>query len=77
MPLRTGTSQKVISDNISEIMASFAKSGKIGTSRPKNKAKALQMAQAIALAKARQSGLNGQKRTATRIKKTSRQLKRM
>lgn len=52
MPLKSGKSKKVVSENISEVMASYKKKGKIGTSRPKSKAKAQKQAVAIALTKA-------------------------
>lgn len=52
MPLKSGKSKKVISENISETMRSYKKKGKIGTSRPKNKADAQKQAVAIALSKA-------------------------
>lgn len=52
MPLKSGKSKKVISENISETMRSYKKKGKIGTSRPKSKAKAQKQAVAIALSKA-------------------------
>lgn len=52
MPLKSGKSKKVISENISETMRSYKKKGKIGTSRPKSKAAAQKQAVAIALSKA-------------------------
>jgi hypothetical protein len=52
MPLKSGKSKKVISENISETMRSYKKKGKIGTSRPKSKAAAQKQAVAIALRKA-------------------------
>lgn len=52
MPLKSGKSKKVISENISETMRSYKKKGKIGTSRPKTKAAAQKQAVAIALRKA-------------------------
>jgi hypothetical protein len=55
MPLKEGTSQEVISDNIEEVMRSFQKTGKIGSNIPKNKKDALKMAEAIAFAKARRT----------------------
>ena len=52
MPLKTGKSPKVVSANISEMVRSYEKKGKIGTSKPESKAKAVKQATAIALAKA-------------------------
>lgn len=52
MPLKSGKSKKVISENISETMRSYKKKGKIGASRPKTKAAAQKQAVAIALRKA-------------------------
>lgn len=52
MPLSRGSSNKTISSNISEMMGSFKKTGKLGTSKPKSKAKAQKQAVAIALNKA-------------------------
>lgn len=48
MPLKKGSSQKTISGNIGEMVRSFKKTGKIGTSRPKSKAAAMKQAAAIA-----------------------------
>ena len=53
MPLKKGSSQKTIGGNISEMVRSFKKTGKIGTSRPKSKGKAVKQAVAIALSTAR------------------------
>ncbi len=52
MPLKTGKSPKVVSANISEMVKSYGKTGKIGTSKPESKTKAVKQATAIALAKA-------------------------
>jgi len=56
MPIKKGKSKKVISTNIKEIMNSYGKTGKIGTSRPKSRDAALKQAKAIALASAREAG---------------------
>jgi len=48
MPLQKGSSQAAFSGNISELMHSFKKKGKIGTSTPSSKAKARKQALAIA-----------------------------
>ena len=53
MPLKKGSSQKTIGGNISEMVRSFKKTGKIGTSRPESKGKAVKQAVAIALSTAR------------------------
>jgi hypothetical protein len=55
MPLKKGKSQKVISSNIGEIISSYSKTGKIGTSSPKNKGDAIKQAAAIAYASAGKS----------------------
>ena len=52
MPLKSGKSQKTVSKNVSELMKSFKKKGKIGTSKPKSKKAAQKQAVAIALSKA-------------------------
>jgi len=52
MPLKTGKSNKAISANIQTLVADYQAKGKIGTSRPKNKAAAVKQATAIAYAKA-------------------------
>lgn len=53
MPLKKGTSKKTIGGNISEMVRKFKKTGKIGTSRPESKGKAVKQAVAIALSTAR------------------------
>jgi hypothetical protein len=55
MPLKRGTSQPIVSENIREIMHSFANKGRIGTSTPQNPAAARKQAVAIALDKMRRS----------------------
>ena len=55
MPLKPGKSNKVVSGNISEMVGAYKKTGKIGTSKPESKKKAIQQATAIALAKAGKS----------------------
>ena len=55
MPLKRGKSQKVVSSNIGEMVGSYKKTGKIGTSKPKSKEKAIKQATAIALSEAGKS----------------------
>jgi len=55
MPLKKGKSRKAIKANISELVKKFKKTGKIGTSKPKSKKKAIKQAIAIALKKAGKS----------------------
>jgi chitinase len=55
MPLKKGSSQKTISSNVGEMVRSFKKTGKIGTSKPASKKKAQKQAVAIALTKAGKS----------------------
>jgi hypothetical protein len=52
MPLKKGRSKKVIGSNIAEMVRSFKKTGKIGTSKPKSVGKATKQAVAIAYSKA-------------------------
>jgi hypothetical protein len=53
MPLKKGLGPKVISANIGEMMGSFKKTGKIGTSKPKSMKAAGKQASAIAYEAAR------------------------
>ena len=52
MPLKKGSSKKTISSNIGEIVRDYKKDGRIGTSKPKNKAAAVKQAVAVAYSKA-------------------------
>lgn len=55
MPLKPGKTNKVVSENVSEMMGSFKKTGKLGTSMPKSKKAAQKQAVAIALEKSGKS----------------------
>lgn len=56
MPLKPGKSDKVVSENIKELMEDYKHGdGKIGNNRPANATKAQKMAVAIALKKAGKS----------------------
>ena len=55
MPLKRGKSQAIFKSNLSELMDAFKRKGKIGTSTPKNAAKARQQALAIAFSMKRKS----------------------
>lgn len=55
MPLMKGSSQKTVSKNIGEMVRKFKDTGKIGTSRPASKGRAVKQAVAIALSTARRS----------------------
>lgn len=52
MPLKPGSSKKVISSNVKELVGAYKEKGKIGSSRPASKAKAVKQAVAIAYEKA-------------------------
>jgi hypothetical protein len=55
MPIKKGKSKKVIKENIEELVESFEKTGKIGSSKPKSKKAAARQAVAIAYSSARKS----------------------
>jgi hypothetical protein len=55
MPLKKGSSKKVISSNIKELVDTFKSKGKIGTSKPKSKKVAVKQAVAISMNKAGKS----------------------
>ena len=55
MPLKRGKTQKIISSNIGEMIGSYRKTGKIGTSSPKNRGEAIKQAAAIAYSTAGKS----------------------
>ena len=58
MPLKKGKTDKIIGDNISELMGSYKNKGKIGTSKPSSKKKAQKQAVAIALNQAGKSKMD-------------------
>ena len=51
MPLKKGKTDKILHQNISELMGAYKKSGKIGTSKPKSKKAAQKQAAAISYSK--------------------------
>ena len=51
MPLKKGKTDKILNKNITELMGTYKKSGKIGTSKPKSKKAAQKQAAAIAYSK--------------------------
>jgi len=51
MPLKKGKTDKILHQNISELLGTYKKSGKIGTSKPKSKKAAQKQAAAIAYSK--------------------------
>ena len=55
MPLKSGSSEKVRSTNIAELVRSFKRTGRIGNSEPKSKAAAVKQAVAIAYRKSRET----------------------
>lgn len=55
MPLKKGSSKKTIQSNVKELVKTYEKKGKIGTSKPANKEKAIKQSVAIAYAKAGKS----------------------
>jgi hypothetical protein len=55
MPLKNGSSDKTVSQNIRTEVHAFERTGRIGTSRPASKGAAVKQAVAIALSKAGRS----------------------
>jgi len=62
MPLKKGYSSKTRSTNISEMMHSYEKTGKIGNTTPRNKDHAQQIAIAASYTSARESAKKKKKR---------------
>ena len=54
MPLKTGSSRKVVSSNIKELVDTYKSKGRIGTSKPANKTAAIKQAIAISLNKTKE-----------------------
>lgn len=65
MPLKKGSSQSVVSRNITTLVDEWKKDGSIGASHPLTKKKAIKQAVAIALAKAGKSRTQRQGRRKT------------
>jgi len=59
MPLATGGSRRAVVENIRELMGSFKRTGKIGSSAPASNRKANKQAVAIALDQQRRSLAHG------------------
>jgi len=55
MPLKKGSSRNTVSSNVKELVDKYEDTGKIGTSRPASKKKAVKQAVAISLKKAGKS----------------------
>ena len=54
MPLKTGSSRKVVSSNIKELVDTYKSKGRIGSSKPANKTAAIKQAIAISLNKSKE-----------------------
>ena len=54
MPLKTGSSRKVVNSNIKELVDTYKSKGRIGTSKPANKTAAIKQAIAISLNKSKE-----------------------
>ena len=55
MPLQRGHSRKTVSSNVEKLVHEYEQSGRIGTSHPTSKKKAIKQAVAISLKKAGRS----------------------
>jgi len=55
MPLKSGSSQETVKSNIKQLVHEYENEGKIGSSRPPSKRKAVKQAVAISLKKAGKS----------------------
>jgi hypothetical protein len=55
MPLKKGRSDKVVSENISELVSTYKNKGKIGNTTPRSLAHARRIAAAVAFSKAGRS----------------------
>lgn len=53
MPLKSGKSKSAFNSNVSELVNKYESTGKIGTSKPKSKNKAIKQAVAIAYSEKR------------------------
>lgn len=62
MPLRKGRSQKVISENIEEMLHKYKQTGRIGNTQPRNMEHARKIAAAAAYEKAGRRRGGGKKR---------------
>jgi hypothetical protein len=56
MPLKRGSSRRIIADNIRELMRTYQREGRIGRSRPATSKKAVSQAAAIAYRVAGETG---------------------
>ncbi len=63
MPLKKGSSRNTVSSNIKTLVHEYENKGRIGTSKPASKKKAIKQAVAIALDKAGES--NGKSKRTT------------
>jgi hypothetical protein len=57
MPLKTGSSRKVVRSNIKELVDTYKSKGRIGSSKPSSKTAAIKQAIAISLNKSRDDKL--------------------
>jgi len=61
VPLSKGSSRRAIGGNISEMLHSYGRTGKIGDTKPRNKKHAAKIAAAAAYSKAREGSSGTQK----------------